>query len=81
MPKTGRIITLAAGIIIVLTGVFYSMAPHDIHVSSGLGMGFNHDVHTSLGVILVIIGAVIVYSSERAKQKVELQKKAKPKKR
>lgn len=44
------------GIIIILIGIFYAAVPHDIHISSGLGFGWEHTMHIILGAILIIAG-------------------------
>ena len=49
------------GIIILLIGLFYAAAPHSLHVSSGLGFGWDHAMHQILGVVLIIIGAVLAW--------------------
>ncbi len=48
---------LAAVVILVIIGAFYTFAPHEIHVSSGFGFGLEHATHVILGVILLAIGA------------------------
>ena len=45
------------GIVLVLLGLFYALAPHAMHVSSGLGFGLEHMWHVTLGVVLLLGGA------------------------
>lgn len=45
------------GAVLVLLGLFYALAPHAMHVSSGLGLGLEHSVHQVLGVVLLVAGA------------------------
>ena len=49
------------GIIVLLIGLFYIGAPHELHMSSGLGFDLEHNMHQILGVILVIIGIVLAW--------------------
>jgi len=55
-----KIISLIIGIILLLVGAFYSLFPHSIHISSGIGFGFSHTIHITIGVILLIIGIVVL---------------------
>lgn len=36
-------------------GLFFKSAPHEIHISSGLGFGMEHTAHIGLGAILIAI--------------------------
>jgi len=45
-------------VIFALLGVFYTLLPHDIHVSSGLGFGLDHSMHIALGVVFFVIAGV-----------------------
>ncbi len=47
------------GLVLVLLGLFYALAPHTVHVSSGLGFGLDHTVHVVVGLVLLIAGAYI----------------------
>ena len=47
------------GFVLVLLGLFYALAPHSMHVSSGLGFGFDHTVHVILGLTFLISGAYL----------------------
>ncbi len=49
------------GIIILLIGVFYAAVPHNLHVSSGLGIGLEHTMHIALGAVLIIIGLFVEF--------------------
>lgn len=40
-------------LLLVVLGMFYALAPHRIHVSSGLGFGQSHSVHVSAGIIML----------------------------
>ena len=42
-------------VIIALVGLFYLAAPHQIHVSSGLGFDLEHPVHMLIGVVLLVV--------------------------
>lgn len=57
------------GAILVLIGLFYAVAPHETHVSSGVGFGAEHTVHIGLGVVLIIVGAVLAYTSKKKGKK------------
>lgn len=52
---------LVLGIILLLVGLFYAGAPHDIHVSTPLGLGLDHMMHIVLGVVLIVIGVVLIW--------------------
>ncbi|MBI4176955.1 MAG: hypothetical protein HY516_01160 [Candidatus Aenigmarchaeota archaeon] len=54
--------------ILVLVGLYYVLAPHELHVSSGFGFGLDHPVHMVLGVILLAAGAGY-YMTKTAKGK------------
>lgn len=58
-------VKMILGAIIAITGLFYAAAPHGIHVSSGIGFGAEHIVHMGLGVVLIIVGAVLAYTSKK----------------
>ena len=45
--------------IIYGVGLFYAAEPHDVHVGSGFGFGLSHDLHTTIGIILIIIAVAI----------------------
>lgn len=44
------------GLVFVLLGLFYTLAPHALHVSSALGFGLEHTWHVVLGVLLLVFG-------------------------
>ena len=48
---------LAVAVILAVLGAYYLLAPHTLHVSSGLGLGLEHTVHIILGVVLLAAGA------------------------
>ena len=56
------------GVILILAGLFYALAPHELHVSSGVDFGAEHTVHITLGVVLIIIGLVLGYMSMKKKK-------------
>lgn len=47
------------GVVLVLLGLFYALAPHSVHVSSGLGLGLDHIIHVVLGLVLLVVGAYV----------------------
>ena len=55
--KTGKLII---GIILLIIGAFYSLLPHTIHMSSGVGFGLTHGVHLTIGIIALVIGVVVL---------------------
>ncbi len=53
--------------IIALIGLFYFVAPHSLHVSSGLGLGADHTMHMFIGFILFIAaGALYILPKKKA---------------
>ncbi len=52
---------LVLGIILLLVGLFYALAPHSLHTSTPLGFGLEHTMHQILGVILIVVGIVLVW--------------------
>ncbi len=48
-------------IIILIVGLFYTVAPHSVHVSTGLGLGWEHSYHLVMGVILLLIGLIALF--------------------
>ncbi|MBI3412519.1 MAG: hypothetical protein HY051_00365 [Candidatus Aenigmarchaeota archaeon] len=44
-------------VILAILGAFYLLAPHNVHVSSGIGLDLDHSVHTIAGVILLLVAA------------------------
>ncbi len=54
-------VALIIGIIIFLLGVFYALAPHSMHLQYGLDFGLDHMTHQLMGVVLLVVGAVIVW--------------------
>jgi len=61
MGKAAMII----GIILLLVGLFYVLAPHTLHMSTGLGFGLEHTMHQILGVVLIVIGAIILWKGRK----------------
>jgi len=53
------------GIILLLVGLFYVLAPHTLHMSTGLGFGLEHTMHQILGVVLIVIGAIILWKGRK----------------
>jgi len=56
-------------VVLVLLGLFYAIAPHNVHVSSGLGLGLEHTMHIAVGVILVVIGLVAWWKGKKPAKK------------
>ncbi len=56
-------------LVVILLGLFYAIAPHNVHVSSGLGLGLEHTMHIAIGVILVVIGLVVWWKGKKAAKK------------
>lgn len=48
-------------IIILIVGLFYAVAPHSVHVSTGLGLGWEHANHVIIGIILLLIGLIALF--------------------
>lgn len=61
--QTGRIV----GVVLVLIGLFYVLAPHSLHVSSGLDFNLDHSMHIALGVVLLAAGAYFGWMMKPAK--------------
>ena len=61
--------SLIIGIILIIIGVFYAAAPHSIHVSSGVGFGWEHTMHMIFGIVLIIIGLILIVALRGKKQK------------
>lgn len=57
MPQKASSSDLVITAILAIAGAYYLLAPHTLHVSSGLGIGLNHSIHIILGVILLAAGA------------------------
>ena len=62
MNKT---VGLIIGIIVLIAGLFYTFMPHSIHISSGLGFGFSHGIHVTIGIVLFIVGGVILWMKRK----------------
>lgn len=56
-------------VVLILLGLFYAIAPHNVHVSSGLGLGLEHTMHIAIGVILVVIGLVVWWKGKKPAKK------------
>lgn len=56
---------MIVGIIVLLLGLFYVGAPHPYHVASGIGFGWEHNMHQILGVILIIVGAIALWKGRK----------------
>ena len=56
---------MVLGIILLLIGLFYVLAPHTLHVSTGLGFGLEHTMHQILGVVLVVVGVIILWKGRK----------------
>jgi hypothetical protein len=63
---------LIAGAVIGI-GLFYKSAPHEIHITSGIGFGLVHPAHTMLGMILIALSvaalAVLAIRYNKSSQK------------
>ena len=57
--------SLVIGIIILVIGVFYTILPHSIHISSGLGFGYVHSTHVSIGIVLLVIGGIVLWKRNK----------------
>lgn len=57
-----------ASILLILIGLFYAAAPHNIHVSTGLGLGLEHTMHIALGVILLLAGVAVWWKGKKPKK-------------
>ena len=60
---------MVVGVILILLGLFYAVAPHSIHTSSGLGFGWEHTMHMILGGILIVVGLVLAVMGRKKGQK------------
>ncbi len=52
-------VKLIITVILALVGLYYLVAPHDLHVKSGFGFGLDHTYHMLLGVVLLVVAAVV----------------------
>ena len=52
-------VKLIVAVILALVGLYYLVAPHTLHVSSGFGFGLDHTMHMLLGVVLLVVAAVV----------------------
>lgn len=55
---------IIAGILVII-GLFYVAVPHDVHVSSGIGFGWNHTMHITFGVVLFIIAGMLYFWKQK----------------
>lgn len=53
------------GIILLLAGLFYALAPHTLHTSTGLGFGLEHTMHQVIGIVLILVGAIILWKGRK----------------
>ncbi len=60
---------MAIAVILAVVGAYYLLAPHTLHVSSGLGFGLEHATHVILGVVLIVLGAAHYYLKSGMKKK------------
>lgn len=61
MGKAAKIL----GIILLLVGLFYVLAPHTLHVSTGLGFGLEHTMHKVIGAILIVLGIIVLWKGRK----------------
>ena len=57
--------SLVIGIIILVIGVFYTILPHSIHISSSFGFGYTHGIHVSIGIVLLVIGGIVLWKRNK----------------
>lgn len=76
MGKASKVV----GIILIIIGLFYAAAPHEIHVSSGAGFGWDHTMHIMLGAVLIIIGLILIVALRGKKGKQQTLKEVPAKK-
>ena len=56
---------MIVSVVLLLVGLFYALAPHDLHVSTGLGFGLDHTMHMAFGVVLIVAGAVMLWKGKK----------------
>jgi len=55
---------LAPTIVLGVLGIFYTALPHDTHVSSGLGLGLEHNYHLILGVVFLVVAGLWYFKDQ-----------------
>ncbi len=55
-----KVVNIIIGIVLLIIGSFYSLFPHTIHVSSGLGFGLSHGTHLVIGIVVLIVGVIVL---------------------
>ena len=50
-------VKLIITVILALAGLFFLVAPHDVHLS--LGLVADHSMHQIIGVVLLVVAAVV----------------------
>ena len=56
-----QIKSLSPTIILAILGLLYLAVPHSIHVSSGIDLGLNHNVHIIIGVVLLAVAGLVYW--------------------
>ncbi len=64
MANIGKLIVEYIPFALVAYGLFYAILPHTVHQVYApdwlLGINFPHEVHVTLGVILILVGGVML---------------------
>lgn len=63
-------VKMIVSVILALAGLYYVLAPHNLHVSSGFGFGLEHSMHMTLGVLLLVVaGGYYMMMGKKTKRK------------
>ena len=57
------------GGLLLIIGIFYTLLPHTIHMSSGLGFGLPHTTHLLIGTVLLIAGVILLVLGKKVDYK------------
>lgn len=60
-------VKMIISVILALVGLYYVLAPHDLHVSSGFGFGLDHMYHIVLGIVLIAVAGAMYMMPKKKK--------------
>lgn len=64
-----KVILIIIGIILLIPGLFYTVIPHSVHLSTGLDFGFSHTVHVlGYGIPVLIIAIALIVTGSMLKR-------------
>lgn len=52
-------------LITLVVGLFYTLAPHRIHIASGIGAGLSHSTHVTFGIVMLAVSLILMVSRNR----------------